>query len=58
MERTLERVTEGGELWGLWAPGKAEGPAPHFIMVRGFGPGAGHEEVYEEVTPGAGDAGV
>lgn len=38
--------------------GEAEGPAPHFIMVRGFGPGAGREEVYEEVTPGAGDAGV
>lgn len=38
--------------------GEAEGPAPHFIMVCGFGPGAGREEVYEEVTPGAGGAGV
>lgn len=60
MERALERGIEGEELWGTWAPGKAEaeGHAPYFIMVCGFGPGAGREEVYEEVTTGAGSAGV
>lgn len=46
--------------WGFGAPSIEEGQrnVPHFKMACGFGPVSGCEEVYEEVTAGAGAAGV